>query len=168
MTGTYTQTNTFTRTHAEYLASKIAADLLQMQHFYGNPSDSEIDKYLQELIILLLGGYLDSVDYGYRKDNKWVVVVRYSAQFGSSSTTDDRSGGVYPGADITGSTWGSYLRKNSKYNNLPLPEKTRIEELLPIPRSAQDEPGYQAGSWTSEKSYQNGDASLDRKIFRPL
>ena len=63
MSTTYTTSSTFTRTNARYLASKVAADLRQMRLFYGRPSDGEIDDYNTELIELLVGGYLDSVDY---------------------------------------------------------------------------------------------------------
>ena len=52
MTYSYTTTSTFTRTHAIYLASKVAADLRQMQLFYGRPSNENIEAYIEELAIL--------------------------------------------------------------------------------------------------------------------
>lgn len=168
MTTTYTYSETFTVTHAKYLASKVAADLYQMQLFYGKPSNQEIDNYIEELIILLLGGYLDSVDYGFKRDGKWVIVTKYSVKFNSITETDDNSGSIHPGADITGAHWASYLRKNSKFFNLPKSEKDRIENLLPIQREEQAESGFHSGVWVSDKSYYNGGTSLERKIFKPI
>lgn len=168
MTGTYTLSETFTRTNAKYLASKVVSDLYQMQIFYGKPTDVEINNYLEELVILLLDDCLDSVDYGYRKDGKWVIVVKYVAQYGNISQVDDQSGGVYPGADISGADWGSYLRTNSVYDNLPQAEKERIQQLLPIQRNSQAEPGYQNGIWVSNKNYFSGGTGLERNLFRPI
>jgi hypothetical protein len=167
MTETYTRSETFTVIHARYLASKVAADLLQMQGFYGRPTDLEIDQYIEELVILVLGGYLDSVDYGFRKDGKWVVVLNYSVVSPSSTSIDDRSGGVCPSANITGADWGSCLRKNSKYNNLIQSEKDKIEQSLPIKRVSCCEPGYQPGRFVSDKNYSNGGVGLERKTFQP-
>ncbi|MDQ3099626.1 MAG: hypothetical protein M3Q44_07830 [bacterium] len=167
MTGTHTFSETFTLTNAKYLASKVASDLFQMQLFYGRPTDQEINDYLGELIILLLGGYLDSVDYGFRRDNKWVIVASYSAHFGSTSSTDDRSGGVYPGANISSSTWGSYLRTNSKFHTLSQEEKDKIEQDLPIKRNGQAEPGFYGGTWDCGKDYFSGGTGLLRKMYRP-
>lgn len=167
MTETYTRSETFTVVHARYLASKVAADLLQMQSFYGRPTDLEIDKYIEELVILVLGGYLNSVDYGFRKDGKWVVVLSYSVTSSSSTSVDDRSGGVYSGANITGADWGSYLRKNSRYDNLIQSEKDKIEQSLPIKRVGCGEPGYQPGRFISDKNYSNGGVGLERKTFQP-
>ena len=153
MTETYTYSETFTRTHAKYLVSKVAADLYQMQLFYGKPSDKDIDNYIEELILLLLGGYLDSVDYGFKKDDKWIIVTSYLAKFDSITETDDNSGSIYPGADITGAHWASYLRKNSNFSNLSMSERNKIEDLLPIKREAGAESGFHSGVWISDKKY---------------
>lgn len=166
MTGTYTTSETFTLTHAKYLASKVAADLLQMQLFYNRPFTEEINQYIDELTTLLVHGYLDSVDYGFKKDNKWLIQISYSVRNGSI-TTDDRSGSIYTAADVSGAAWSSYLRKNSKYNNQTQTEKDRIEALLPFPRVGQPESGFQPGTWVSDKNYYNGGTSLERKVFQP-
>ncbi len=168
MSTTYTTTDTFTRTNAIYLASKVAADLKQMQLYYGNPSDVEIYQYIEELVILLLGGYLDSITYGYQKGADWITALNYSANFSSIYSTDDRSGGVIPGKDITGAVWGSYLRKNSKYNSLSSDEKERVEQSLPFTRTGSAEPSFRLGSFVeNSKNYYSGGASLDRRVFIP-
>lgn len=167
MTGTYTTTETFTLTNAKYLASKVAADLYQMQLFYGKPSDEKISQYIEELAVLLVNGYLDSVDYGFRKDNKWVIQTSYSVKNGVVSTADDNSGSIYSGADVSGATWGSYLRKSTKYYLQNQTEKDRIESLMPFSRSGEDEPGFQPGKWVTEKNYYSAGVSMERKVFQP-
>ena len=57
MTTTFTRSSseTFTRTSAKYLVSKVAADLRQMQRLHRAPADAQIDAYVEELITLLAG-----------------------------------------------------------------------------------------------------------------
>ena len=70
-TSTYTYNTTFTLTNAKYLAAKIATDLKRMQRFYGKPTDQQIEDYENEAISLLNDGYLDTITYGFKKDDKW-------------------------------------------------------------------------------------------------
>lgn len=170
MTTTYTTEYTFTRTNAKYIASKVAADLKLMQIFYGKPSDGDINDYIEELVILLLGngvhGYLESVDYGFRKDGSWVVAAKYSANYSGDVSRDDRSGGIPFDKDITGAFWYSYLRKNSHFGNLSQDEKNRILEAIPIKRSGAEEPQLGAGEWVSERTYSSAGVAMERRVFK--
>ena len=48
-TYSYTQSTTFTVTHAKHLASKIAADLNACSRLYNQPSLATVDDYTEEL-----------------------------------------------------------------------------------------------------------------------
>ena len=50
---TFSETATFTITHARHIAAKVATDLKRMQRFYGEPSDIRIKNYETEVIELL-------------------------------------------------------------------------------------------------------------------
>lgn len=167
MSFTHTRSESFTRTHAHYLASKVAADLHQMQRFYGSPSSSEIDGYLQELTTLLADGYLDYVEYGFRRDGRWVLYLRYTA---TSLTlgTDDRSGRVHPGVDTSGASWHSYLTHSSAWWALTDSQRQRVEDVLPFRRTSGDPPGVGAGYWIDDKTYSRNGVALGRRTFRPL
>lgn len=54
---TYTETATFTVTHARHIAAKVATDLRRIQRLYGRPTDQQIADYEAELIAMLKGGY---------------------------------------------------------------------------------------------------------------
>lgn len=41
----YTESSTFTLTHAKHMAAKVATDLKRMQRFYGSPSDAKIAEF---------------------------------------------------------------------------------------------------------------------------
>ena len=79
----YTDTLTFTRTHAKHLAAKVATDLKRMQRFYDRPSDREIADYETEAIEFLKEGYLGTVTYGFRRNSNWIEP--YAVLHGSRS-----------------------------------------------------------------------------------
>lgn len=162
MTYSSTTTSTFTRTHAKYLASKAAADLRQMQRFYGRPSDSEISDYIVEMVTLLAGGYLHSVEYGFKKGRNWVVALRYVVRTDGSIATDDRPGRVTVGADVSRANWYSYLRYSRKWLNLSEDEQQNIESELPVSRTPAPEPQTGNGYWTDDKRYSKAAVTLSR------
>jgi len=76
----YTESTAFTVTHARHMAAKVAADLKRIQRHYGEPSDSEISAYEEEITAFLKAGYLGTVTYGFRRGGKWVEpALRYTA-----------------------------------------------------------------------------------------
>ena len=135
MTYSYTTSSTFTRVHARYIASKVAADLRQMQLLYGKPTSSQIDDYMEELTELLAGRYLDSVEYGFRRDGKVILSLKYTAAPDGTLIADDRAGRIPTGVDISKTIWFSYLWTNSKWSALTYSERERIEQTLPFKRA---------------------------------
>ena len=71
----YSVTTTFTRTHAREIASRVAADLRLMNRYYDAPSLASIDDYETEFVELLVGGYLDQVEYGFKRSGERVYPV---------------------------------------------------------------------------------------------
>ena len=166
MSTTYTTASTFTRTNARYLASKVAADLRQMRLFYGRPTDTEIDGYNTELTELLVGGYLDSVDYGFRRSDSWVVALSYSVQNGTL-VTDDRAGRVPVGANVAGASWYSFLRYSDQWFALTSSERARIENLIPVKRANASEPNVGSGNvWIEDKVYTSSGTSFKRRTLK--
>lgn len=159
---TYTTTETWSRTHARYVAGKVAADLRQMQQVYRQPDDTSIDAYLTELTILLAGGYVKEVSYGYRRNGAWVVALKYTADMNGNLTTDDRSGRIPRGANVADASFYSFLEYSYKWQLLTPDEKRRIEESLPFSRSEGVAPTVENGLWRSDKSYASAGCGLYR------
>ena len=107
----YTESRTFTVTHARHMAAKVATDLKRMQRFYGKPSDENIADYESEATEMLRAGYLDTVTYGFKRDGKWIEpTLRYTARdLAGASANDDDPGRIRPGADISGASFYSYM-----------------------------------------------------------
>jgi hypothetical protein len=162
-----THTTTFTETNARYLASKVATDLHQLNRFYGAPSGEWIDAYIEELAVLLPGGYVSSVDYGFQRNGSWLVVLRYSVRSDGILTLDDRAGRVPPNVDVRGAEPKSFLRPSGRWWELSDSERQRIEGLLPFKRTPANEPGTANGIWIDDKVYSDAGVALSRKVFTP-
>lgn len=164
---TLSNTQTFTLTHAKYLASKVTTDLKRMQRFYGYPSDTSIASYEQELIELLKNGYLSEVTYGFQRNESWIEpCLRYKASdLSNIYTADDDPGRILPGADISGASFYSYLVKTVAYHNLSSDEKESFEHTLPFQRNGVPEPGIN-GYMSTDKTYSSGGKSLNRSTLK--
>lgn len=165
---TFTDSTTFTVTHARHIAAKVATDLKRLQRLYGSPSDQMINKYEEEVITLLKHGYLESVSYGYQRDDRWIEPsLHYTASDFDVGTNDD-PGRIRPGADIGGASFYSYLTYTQAwYDDLPdSDDKLDFkQQQLPFVRNGADEPGID-GYLTNDRTYASGGKSLARATVR--
>lgn len=168
MSSSTTRTNTFTVTNARYLASKVAADLRQMQRLYGSPSDDEINDYLLEIVILLSGGWLKEVKYGFRRNDAWVAPVLDYRVNSAGNLVDNRSGGVLAGADTTNAQWYSYLITTASWWDLTASEREAELARIPVKRSSAQELPVN-GYWAEgDRQYSSGGVGFTRRTLRPL
>jgi hypothetical protein len=164
---TSSETQTFTLTHAKYLASKVETDLKRIQRLYQRPSDQTIADYVSELIEYLRKGYLSEVIYGFQKDDKWIEpTLRYTARdLAGMISGDDDPGKIKPNADVLGAYFTSYLTHNSEYSRLSEAEKNNFKGTLPFQRAGAPAPGVN-GYYISDKVYTSGGRSLDRSSVK--
>lgn len=163
----YTDTLTFTRTHARHMAAKVAADLKRMQRFYGRPTDSQIAEYEAEVIEFLKEGYLGTVMYGYRRNGNWIEpTLRYTARdLAGASANDNDPGRVRPGASVAAASFYSYLTYSSSWDGLNAPEKEAFRARLPFRRNEAPEPGID-GYLSADLVYSAGGRALERATVR--
>jgi len=160
----YSFSTSFTRTHAREIASRVAADLSLMRTFYAKPSAADIDAYEEEFVELLVGGYLYRVEYGFKRNGNRIFSLRYTVQPGSGEP--QRAGHVPANADVSNTTFFSYLEYSSKFQNLSLAEQQAVEKTLPFSRSAGPGPGNGSGFWTSDRIYTAAGVSAARESFK--
>ena len=166
MTNTYTTSSTFTKTNVEYVASKVVADLRGLKAYYGEPDEDRIWDFYEELVELLAGGYVTSVEYGFKRNGQRVVSLYYEARM-DGSLTDGKSGGVYARADISGASWFSFLIYSNKWGSLSPNAQQAVEARIPIKRSHGQAPGDGNGYWSTDRSYSSQGAGVQRRTFRP-
>ena len=168
MTRSRTANETFSRTSAREVASKVAADLHRIQLGYGAPSDATIADYEAELVELLAGGYVDRVTYGFQRSGKWIPpTLEYEARLDGTLITDDRAGKIPRGCDVSGAHFTSYLRYSYKWTALSQSQKDAVKKSLPFQRTHAVEPGVGAGTWGTDMTYSHNGGGVRRSALRP-
>lgn len=158
-------TGSFTRTGAEYLASKIAAELQAMSDYYGSPDEAKIPRYQKEMAELLSEGCVEWVQYGFRRDGKKVFVLKYRVQ--PSGFQDGRSGGVLARVDVSGAEWFSFMTYTRKWHSLSDARRREIKDRTGIKRAEGEEPADGDGCWAEYRDYSSEGVGVQRGIFRP-
>ena len=133
-----TQSVTQTATQAKRLASRIGAELMQMQALYGEPSDRQINEFVLEAEYYLAAKVLQSVQYGFKRNGKVVFDLFYTEA--GATALNDKPGRVPPDADVSGASWFSYLIKNSAWEKLSALERQALLDKVPVKRSDAPEP----------------------------
>ena len=168
---TFTTTSAFTITHARYVTSKIAADLRQLRLLYnGRLAEADIANYAEEAALLLRDGYLERVDYGFKRNtadgSEWLLLLRYVVRAGDIA--DDHSGRIPPGVGLGNAYFHSYLTYTSKFFGLFQADRDRLKASLPITRTAGGEAGFATGTWGGDRAYSSNKRGVDRSVFRAL
>ncbi len=164
---TYSETQTFTVTHAKHIASKVAADLKRIQRLYnGKPTDAQIADYQEELIEMLPKGYIETVTYGFIRNDNWVLALKYHATDSGDMVADDDPGKIRPGIDISGASFYSYLSYSSTWFNLMDIERDVVRRRLSIKRTTAETPSVENGYWEDDHVYSSGGRSLKRATIK--
>lgn len=163
----YSETTSFTITHAIHMSAKVATDLKRLQRFYGNPNDDTITAYEREVVALLKGGYLGTVTYGFRRNGNWIEpTLRYTARdLAIGSVNDNDPGRIPPGANVDGAVFYSYLTYSPAWNRLSEAEKGAFKKGLPFQRTGAPEPSP-SGYFSDDRTYSSGGRALFRASLR--
>lgn len=164
----YTHTNTFTRTHARHLASKVVADLYQCSLLYEKPSESSIADYQEELVTLLADGYVDTYEFGFKRDGRRVLTWHYTVTAsGELDGGESRSGYLTRGIDVENAQYFNFLTHSNAWFALTSSVRDTIENGLPFQRTHGSAPSDGNGYWKTEHTYSAGGVLMERKVFRP-
>jgi hypothetical protein len=167
MTQTSTTTTTFTRTEAKYLASKVIADLYQCSKRYDSPDVSRIPDYEAELVEMLVHGYVDTYEFGFKKGGARVMSWHYTVGADGGLHGDSNSGGLYAKADTAGATYFNFMAYSAKWFQLPEGDRAKFKATLPVDRTPGSAPVDGDGYWEVDHDYTAGGVSVERKSFRP-
>ena len=111
----------------------------------------------------MLSGCLRSAKYGFKRNGFWVIFIEYQALFGNIRSIDNDSGRVFPGANVNGAEWTSFL--NASYAHLPFQKKIQIIQALPFSRTSGTEPMLGSGSLRKDKYYSSNSGAFQRHIY---
>ena len=166
-TFTYTQSETFTVTHAKHLASKIAADLNACSRLHGRPALSMVEKYNEELVELLRYGYLSQYEFGFQRNDERVLSWSYEVDASGFVSGDDRAGKMSANIDLSGTAFFNYVWYSAQYHDLSSEQKSFFKDSHSVNRTLGDPPCDGAGCWSgTEKNYSAGGTGVSRRSFR--
>jgi hypothetical protein len=167
-TMTRTATESFTLTHAKYLASKVTADMVRCQQHYGRPGYASINDFGTELALLLRDGYVATYEFGFERNDQRLVSWHYTVSGSNITATDDRPGRIVIGVDVTGAAFFNYLTRSQTWWSKSQPERDRIDQEMPFQRTTGTPPSDGLGSWQQDLYYSSTGVTLGRKTFKPL
>jgi hypothetical protein len=161
----YTESTTFTITHARHMAAKIATDLKRIQRLYGRPCDEDIADYEAEAAAMMKAGYLSSVSYGFKRNGSWIEpTLKYTARDLAGGAAND-PGKIRPGKDVSGASFTSFMSYTDAYFNLSQADRDAFKGGLPFQRVTGTEPPVE-GYLASDRTYSAGGRALDRASVR--
>lgn len=167
MSYSYTTAESFTLTNAKRLAAKVSADMDQCRLLYGEPPTARIEKFRDELVVLLAGGYVSSYEFGYKTGNDVRVVSwRYRVATGGD-LEGGRSGGLHATADVSRAQWFNFLWTNAQWDRLSSAEREKVKTQYEIDRATGEPPSDGAGRWVRDRTYGSGGVLMEREEFRP-
>ena len=163
---THTQTHSYT--YARHIASKVAADLKRLQRLYGkgSPSDESIDDYQTEIALLLDAGFLGEVTYGFKRNGKWVVALKYHAVGNDVGRVGGDPGDILPTEDVAGAHFTSFLTYSGAWDNLSHVQKKAFKDALPFQRVSGHEPEIENGRWVEGRNYLSGTLGVQRSMIQ--
>jgi hypothetical protein len=167
MADSYTNSESFTVTHARKLAAKVTADMYNCYQHYGSPPRSDIERYTQELVAMLSNKYVSVYEFGFQTaEEKRIVSWRYTVTL-AGDLEGGKSGGLLATADISNATWFNQLTWNSNWSALTLAEQQKIKESHGVNRVNGSGPTDGEGHWTTTRTYGAGGVSIVREDFQP-
>lgn len=164
---TRTVSESFTLTHAKYLASKVTADMRRCQQNYFRPSDDQINNFGTELALLLRDGYVSEYEFGFSQNDQRILSWHYTVKNSEVSAADDRPGRIVSGIEIANAVFFNQLTYSLAWALLSKEERGRVERELPIQRTIGAGPRDGAGYWANDLSYSSTGVALSRRTFRP-
>jgi hypothetical protein len=167
MADSYTNSESFTVTHARKLAAKVTADMYNCYQHYGSPPPGDIDRFNQELVVMLSNKYVSVYEFGFQTaEEKRVVSWRYTVTV-TGDLEGGKSGGLLATADISNAAWFNQRTCNSNWTALTPAEQETINALHEISRVTKSGPTDGNGHWTITRTYGAGGVSIVREDFQP-
>ena len=160
-----TRTSTATYAQAKQLGAIVRMELTQMRAFYKAPSAEMLEKLVTEFETLVSRGYLEKVQYGFKRNGLIVFQLEYTASSGGLQS--DRPGRVPATLDLEGASWFSFLTTSVAFRRLSTKEQADFEATLPLQRTPAETPSLASGVYFGNaKTYSTEDLGVSRRIFQ--
>lgn len=162
----YTDSDTFSETHAAHHAGRITTDLRHCFHEYGSPVEHMLEQYLEELKILVSGHFVSHYHFGFQRNNVPVWSLQYTiTQHGDVSAESDIAGGIPRGVNVAGASFFNFLTHSAAWYLLSPEQQSTIEARLPFTRTTGVLPGDGTTIYTPDRQYNAGGVGTQRLVY---
>lgn len=166
---TRTATESFTLTHAKYLASKVTSDMWRCRQLYALPSEAQINDYGTELALMLRDGFVSEYEFGFLRDDQRLLCWRYCVTSGGDlSASDQRPGGLTAGVNVAGASFYNRMTWSAAWSQLTQEQRDLVLNNLPFRRVTKEGPNDGHGYWQEDRVYSSQGISMSRRTFRPF
>lgn len=163
---TFTYANTFSETHAAHHAGRITTDLRHCFHEYGSPAEHMLEKYLEELKVLVSRHMVSRYHFGFERNNIPVWSLQYEiAGHGEMNAESDIAGGIPRGLNVAGASFFNFLTFAKEWYLLTPEQRSAIEAMLPFIRTTGNLPGSGTISYTPDRRYNAGGVGTQRSVY---
>jgi hypothetical protein len=147
MNSSYTTTASHTLTNAKTFAAEVASEMRKCRRSYGKPSEEDIVKFEEELIILLVGNYISTYEFGFKMTDDTRIVSWLYEVTSAGDIEDGPSNSSYTNVNVSKGKWFNFLSTNSNWSKLSQNERDAVNAKHEIERAIGEPPADGAGQW---------------------
>lgn len=163
---TFSYTDTFTETHAAHHAGRITTDLRHCFHEYGSPAEHMLEKYLEELKVLVSRHLVARYHFGFERNSMPVWSLQYAiSQHGDVNAESDLAGGIPRGHNVSGASFFNFLTYSLAWYGLSTQERAEIQNMLPFTRTDGILPGSGIINYSEDRQFNAGGIGTQRSVY---
>lgn len=168
MTRSASETSTSTLTKVVYVTRKVQADLFNIVDTYHHITQSDAERLIHDLRILLDEEVLERIDLVWTYKNTSLVAGAYVYKVISADVglADDRAGGIRYDSILQSSDFGVRIYRNSHWLAMSDADRKAISERCYFKWSAAEVLDFSRGTLSSDRMYSNNGLGLDRERFK--
>lgn len=168
-TFSFTDPFTFSEVHAAHHAGRITTDLRHCLHEYKRPAEEMLEKYLEELKILVSRHLVSYYHFGFERGNVPIWGMQYEiSHHGDINAESDLAGGIPLGHDVSGANFFNFLTYSSVWSGLTEQQRNEVKSLLPFPRTDGILPGSGIISYAPDRKFNAGGVGTQRSVYGGL
>jgi hypothetical protein len=165
-TFSYTDSDTFSETHAAHHAGRITTDLRHCFQEYGSPAEHMLEQFLEELKVLISRHFVSYYHFGFERNGMPVWSLQYEVtQHGDVSAESDIAGGIPRGINVAGANFFNFLTYSENWFALNSIERDAVRSMLPFERTTGVLPGSGLVSYNMDRTYNAGGVGTQRSVY---
>jgi Bacterial HORMA domain family 1 len=172
MSASYTRANTQTSTLTRviYVTRKVQADLLTVLDHYHYFSENYAQEIIHDIRVYIDEEVISHVKFIWITSGTSLVLeeLDYYVISNGIGLADDRSGGIRFRSELSKASFQVRITYNDRWHKMPEAEKKEIRASLKLTWGTASQLTYDAGQWSSERTYSQNGLGVSRSRYTTL